>query len=185
MIDLKIVLFGDGAVGKTSIARRFLGKGFDERYKKTIGVEFYVLNREYYDADLGEVEFRWLIWDLAGQPSFDQVRGDYYRGAKAGMAIYDISRAETYHNLPNWIEEYWTHTNGVYPFILVGNKKDLRSKGLAEVSVTLGRQYAESLEEHVGFSVPFIETSAKEGEQINKAFELLAKQVLYWVKKRI
>lgn len=185
MIDLKVVLFGDGAVGKTSIARRYLGKGFSERYKKTIGVDFFIQERKYYDSELGDVGIKWLIWDLAGEPSFEQVRGDYYSGAKAGVAIYDISRAETYHNLPNWIEEFWTHAGGTYPLILVGNKIDLRDRGRSEVPTSSGRQYARNLEEHIDISVPFIETSAKRGEHINEAFDMLATQIIRWIKRKM
>lgn len=182
-IRVKIVLIGEGAVGKTSIAKRYLGQGYTEKYVRTVGADFYIQKREYNDPDLGEVSLQWLIWDLGGQPTFEEVRPMYYRGAKAALLVYDITRAETYYSLPNWINEFWRHSGGSYPVVLVANKIDLRGEEVEEVPKDVGKKYSKTLSEYTGFDVPFVETSAEEDRNIDKAFEALAHLILVWAKQ--
>ena len=185
-IRVKIVLVGDGGVGKTSIARRYLGEAFRGEYKKTIGAEFYVKKNIYHDDELGDIQIEWLIWDLAGQPTFDQVRPLYYRGAKASLVVFDITRPETYYNVPKWINEFWKHSGGVFPFVLVGNKVDLRD-AFADSAVPsrVGFEYARVTSKYVGVQIPYIETSAKTGENIEQAFDFLARVIIEYSKVRL
>lgn len=177
----KMVLIGDGAVGKTSIAKRYLKKGFQGDYIRTIGADFYIQQREYDLKDVGRVALKWMIWDLGGQPAFNEVRGAFYKGAKAALVVYDISRPETFHNLPNWINEFWEKTGGSFPFVLVANKIDLRNTPRDKVSREAGIKYAKKLSDYVDYEIPYMETSAKEDLNIDEAFTELAGKIIEWV----
>ncbi len=170
---LKICLLGDPAVGKTSLKNRFLGKGFSNTYVTTIGVDFsikrYLIHDTYY--------ITYQIWDIAGQHHFESLRPSFYAGAKGILMIFDITRKETYQNVPNWLQQLW-NIEGPLPMILIGNKADLREQGLAQVAPEQGELYAEMLSQSIGTPVPYIETSALTGYQVNKAFEQLALQIV-------
>lgn len=162
-----------------------MGEGFNKEYVKTVATDFYIRNRTYTDPELGEVEVKWKIWDLAGEPAFDEVRDMFFDNAEAGIAVYDISRRKTYQNLPHWIDEFTKHAGEEHPLILIGNKKDLREKGRTEVPPSKGKEFATKLESRFHYKVPFIETSAKTGANIEKALQTLADQVLKWAKKTL
>ena len=184
-IRVKIVLIGDGGVGKTSIARRYLGESFIHEYKRTIGADFYVKRDTYEDNDLGKIMFEWLIWDLAGQPAYNEVRPLYYRGAQGALVVFDLTRPETYYNIPKWLSEYWRHCGSVLPFVLVGNKVDIRDSSPNPVPPEAGMEYAKIASKTVGIQIPYIETSAKTGENIPKAFEFLASVIINYTKLKL
>ena len=99
-LSCKVVLLGEGSVGKTSLRRTYLGEGFRESYSMTIGADFAArrLNLEGWDITSN-------IWDLAGQQRFKKLRETYYRGVSGALLVYDITRPETLEALPQWIEE--------------------------------------------------------------------------------
>jgi len=173
---IKIVLLGDGAVGKTSIARRYLKVGFKHEYKQTIGVDVYSKNTEI-DIFGNKVEITWMIWDLAGQPKFKGIRRDFYRGAKGSILIFDVSRRVTYENILNWANEF-LNNSGRYPVVLVGNKIDLRDKEKNCVSKEEGEKLAKSLSMMFGLDVPYIESSALLDINIEDIFNTLGYLIL-------
>ena len=120
------------------------------------------------------------IWDLAGQPNFKAVRARFFKGAVAGLCIFDINRRETYNNIPQWINELWQNCGrGVVPVVLLGNKADLREK--KSVSVTESEKYANVITGSIknrGFKVEFMETSAKTGLNVEEAFMTIGRQVI-------
>ena len=178
----KITLLGEGAVGKTSLRRRYLGEGFTKGYSMTIGADFAV-KKVYIEG----VEYTLQIWDLAGQQRFSAVREVYYRGTSGSLLVFDITRPETYEAIPNWLHELIRNNkNRIVPMVLIGNKADIRDTNPYSVPREYAEQYAESLAKWSGFEVPYIETSAKTGENVESAFETLAKQItLYFEKERV
>jgi len=170
----KIVLLGDGAVGKTSLRRSFMGEQFKENYHMTLGSDFATKT-----FSLGETEIKLIIWDLAGQPRFSTVRSFYYKGAKGALLVYDVTRADSYESLANWVAELLKNNGGnKVPIVLIANKIDLREKNLFTIQKEFGLEYAKKLSEWSGFTIPYIETSAKTGENVNKAFHILIDQIL-------
>ncbi|MFQ6125642.1 MAG: Rab family GTPase [Candidatus Heimdallarchaeota archaeon] len=169
----KIVLAGDGAVGKTSLRKRYMGYGFKKEYISTIGADFVV-----HETIIGNETIRWQIWDIAGQPKFSQMIKTYYKRCIGGIVVYDITRQSTFKNVLNWATEIWKY-NGLYPVIplvLVGNKTDLRLSREDTLSIKMGKQLAEKLSETTeknGFSIPYVETSALTGEKVQQAFQEL------------
>ncbi len=162
----KLVLAGDGGVGKTSMVHRFVENTFDKDYKSTIGTS--IMKKECNFENLGS-SVRFVIWDLAGQAQFARVRQNYLANAEAGILVFDVSRKETYDNVEKWYGEIQKASVKISQ-ILVGNKIDLENERV--VSTLEGEKLAEKL------NVPYIETSALTGENINDAFEILALRLI-------
>ncbi|MFX0150280.1 MAG: Rab family GTPase [Candidatus Hodarchaeota archaeon] len=183
LIVLKIVLIGDGGVGKTAIREQYLGKGFQSQYVLTIGADF-ALSENIVNG----TAVKYQIWDLAGQERFDVVREVYYRGALGALLVYDVTRPESFYNIPKWVNELWTN-NGrdKVPIILVGNKMDLRETFNETISPKHGRSMAQKLSKltsREGFTCHYIETSAKTGNRIPEAFSLLGTNILKFAENR-
>lgn len=173
----KIVLIGDGQVGKTSLRRNYMGESFRTEYLMTIGADFSVKEVPYEDYILNL-----QIWDLAGQPRFKDVRGAYYAGAYGALVVFDITRPETFTSIDFWINEMIKYNdNKLIPMILIGNKADLRGETPLETQVPkrLAMAYAQTLSEWSDFKVSYIETSAKTGQNVMRAFETLIDVIYY------
>jgi small GTP-binding protein len=177
----KIALIGDGGVGKTAIRERYLGKGFNAKYLLTIGADFAMR-----DDSINGFPIRYQIWDLAGQQRFDGVREAYYNGCVGALLVYDISRPDSFFNMPKWINELWTSNGrGRVPIVVVANKIDLREIINDTISPKRGWAFTEnlsSLTEPGGFMCHFIETSAKTGVNVTKAFLLLGQNIMKFIK---
>lgn len=182
----KVLLCGDGSVGKTAIRERYLGKGFQANYMMTIGADFAV-KEIAGKTDAGEeYTIKCSIWDLSGQLNFKDVRSIYYKGSHAVIMVYDCTNRNSFNNLNNWIDEIKKHTNiNNMTMLLVANKKDLREEGKNHITTeegdNLSKQWATTLFEN-RWRVPFIETSAKTGENIQESFEELGR-IFVTVKK--
>jgi small GTP-binding protein len=177
----KITLLGDGAVGKTSLRKNFMGEAFSTKYNMTLGSDFAVKNVEVDDS-----EVMLVIWDLAGQPRFSAVREAYYRGSRGALIVFDLTRAESYENLANWVAEL-VKNNGYkkIPIVLIGNKMDLRGSLYNTIPKKYGENYAKRLGEWSGFDVQYIETSAKFGDNVEEAFATLVRQIVKSTQKDI
>ena len=167
---------GEGGVGKTSLRKRYLGEGFKSNYMATIGADFGIHRLNEEGTEIVQ------IWDLAGQQRFSVVREMYYLGTKAAVLAYDITRADTFYTIPNWIEELLKNVNrdDPIPMALVANKVDLRDQDDGSfISKEQGIQYAADLSAWVKMDVPYIETSAKTGLNVNKMFETLVDNIKF------
>ncbi|MHA2226007.1 MAG: Rab family GTPase [Candidatus Hodarchaeales archaeon] len=165
----KIVLVGDGAVGKTSLRKTYLGEGFETDYLSTMGADFAL-----YDTQIKETHIRWQIWDLAGQPLFEDVVKAYYTKVFGGILVYDITRRQTFNNVEKWLNDIRTYSkrDRKIPVILLANKTDLREEGTETVSTEEGKDLADK------FGLKLIETSAKTGEGVQQAFDQLGLDIL-------
>ena len=168
----KAILIGDAAVGKTSIRRRYLGKGFISSHIATIGVDF---AQKSIVVDKQPVQL--VIWDLAGQEGYGKVRKHYYQGASALILVYDITNRNSFDNASAWLAESYKHTEEIPPIAILANKADLRSLGSAVELVTHdeGAAFAKSLHEKLDVPTIFFETSAKNGENIQESFTELTR----------
>ena len=160
----KVVAIGDGGVGKTSIAMRYVYDKFDPKYKATIGVAYAVKK-----LVSGDNKITLSILDTGGQEMFDYIRPFYYKGASGGLIVYDVTRKTSFDNLDRWFNNLYSQC-GEIPVILVGNKTDLIDERV--VSTEEGTDYASQK------GVTFYETSAKTGENVFDVMKELAKVIL-------
>lgn len=168
----KIVMLGDGAVGKTALTLRFTEDHFDVDYKRTIGSDFAVKRVAVPDLD---ANVTLQIWDLAGQPRFESVRQSFYRGARGGLLVYDVTRRRTFINLDRWIEEAYQSIGGRIPFVIVANKVDLTESRI--VMTEEGREFADK------HGYLYVESSALTGENVEEAYVALCKVMIESSKK--
>jgi small GTP-binding protein len=160
----KIILIGGGAVGKSSLVKRFVDDTFDQSYRVTIGVDFLTK-----DVEIEGKEVKLTIWDIGGQERFKFMRSRFYDGAHGALVVFDLSRADTYNEIKKWLSEYRAHAGENVPFILIGNKVDL----IEDVGVVVERNEAKLFAENEG-SI-YIDTSAKTGENVEEAFSRLTR----------
>ena len=159
---LKTVLCGEGGVGKTTLVTQFIQSSFEEDYKSTIGVS---IMKKAIKFEQWNTEVRFTIFDLAGQQQFVRVRQTYFKGAKAGFLIYDVTRKETFDKIENWYNEAKQDESDIM-MILVANKIDLVNE--RKVTEEEGKALAEKLK------IPYLETSALNKDIVDEAFKTLA-----------
>ena len=170
----KAVLIGDGAVGKTSIRRNYLGEDFIEGHLATIGVDLATKK-----VIFGENVVKFIIWDLAGQPTFEKVRGHYYHGCNGIVLVYSVVDRDSFDNASKWVVEAYKNMGPLPPTVIVANKIDLRPLQPADKIVTTeeGKKFMEYFIEKLEAPAIFRETSAKTGENILDTFEELLRMM--------
>lgn len=180
---MKIVLAGDGAVGKTALRERFLGKGFSSNYMMTIGADFALKESIIRDKSI-----KFQIWDLAGQPRFGTVRSVYYYGCLGALLVFDVTRPDTFMNLETWVDEIFQNNGkGMIPLVLLGNKIDLREQFPNHVTDGQAEDFSSKLSEkseESGFPVKYMPTSAKTGLNVSAAFDMLGNVYLDYVEEQ-
>ena len=160
----KVVLVGDSFVGKTNIMSRYLKNEFHDDSKATVGVEF---GSKQFNIDGHTIKAQ--IWDTAGQERYKAITSAYYKGAKGAFVVYDITRKGSFESVEKWVNDLKAAADKSLTIILVGNKCDLEDQ--RQVTKEQGEEKANHLE------LAFMETSAFSGENLEKAFELMIKQV--------
>ena len=158
----KIVFLGEGAVGKTSLVGRFVYDSFEGDYLATIGTDIHLKM-----VQVDDVLVKLVIWDIAGQDNFAQLRKAYYMNASGAFYIFDTSRAETVERIDEWVQALYTVT-GEIPLIICENKTDLES----EISKKTRDAISKKL------NVKMIKTSAKENTNVEEAFREMTKEIL-------
>ena len=161
---VKVILIGDSSVGKTNIMSKYLKGQFQENSKATVGVEF---GAKLFK--IGDHNIKVQIWDTAGQEKYKAITGAYYKGSKGAFIVYDITRKDTFDSIDKWINDVKGVADPKINIILIWNKNDLEDK--REVLKEQGEEKAKS------FGCAFLETSALSGDNINKGFEMMVKDV--------
>lgn len=161
----KIVMLGDSGVGKTSLVARLTNpdRPMNHDISATMGIEF---DTQMLDTEHGKVKAQ--IWDTAGQERFARVLlPTYFRKAKGVILVYDITNAKSFESLSErWMAQLNDHASSDdLAKLLVGNKSDL------EASREVPREKAEQF--CIEHGMEMLETSAKSGDNVLKAFEKL------------
>ena len=161
----KLILIGDSSVGKSNILLKYLKNEFDPNSRATVGVEFGTKN-----IVINEKKIKIQIWDTAGEERYRSITSAYYKGAKGAFIVYDITRKSTFVNIDKWISDLKLNGDQNICIIILGNKSDLDDK--REVSTEDGIKKSEM------FKTAFLETSALNGSNIDKAFDELIEQII-------
>ncbi|HYM39667.1 MAG TPA: Rab family GTPase [Thermoplasmata archaeon] len=175
-IKRKVLLLGDGAVGKTSLIRRFVVDKFSDDYITTIGTK--VTKKDLRIESPGKAtDITFMIWDVLGQKGYKNIQESSFQGAKGALLVYDVSRRDTLRS----IKEYWiphlVEITKPIPLVVVGNKVDL-VKDRAEAR----DQLEDAMEE---LRVSGFLSSAKTGESVEASFACLAKAVILEAESRV
>ena len=171
ILKFKICLLGDGAVGKTSLIRRFVEDAFRDDYLLTIGTKTskkrVIIKKPEFQKDLN---ITLIIWDIMGQISFRKLlHPTYLKGARGAILVCDLTRKETLEHIDDWIDSLYVEGK-VVPSVFVGNKCDLVDNH------AFGKAELESVAS--AYDSPFYITSAKTGEFVEEAFRNLSMRII-------
>ncbi|XP_046545205.1 ras-related protein Rab-28-like [Haliotis rubra] len=167
--QLKIVIMGDGASGKTSLATRYSQEQFKKQYGQTVGLDFY-LKRIVLP---GNVHVALQVWDIGGQTLGGKMLENYIYGSHGALLVYDITSYASFENLEDWynmVKKVYGKESRLPHMALVGNKSDLEH--MRTVKLDKHQKFAQ---EH-GMSSHFV--SAKTGDTVNLCFQRVAAEIL-------
>lgn len=160
----KLLLIGDSGVGKSCMLLRFADDTYTESYISTIGVDFKIRTIEMDGKTI-----KLQIWDTAGQERFRTITSSYYRGAHGIIVVFDVTDQESFDNVKEWLKEIDRYACEKVNTLLVGNKSDLTTKRV--VTYEAAKEFADEQK------MEFLETSAKNSTNVEKAFMVMAAQI--------
>ena len=166
--QFKISVVGDGAVGKTSLIRKYTKGNFEKDYIKTIGAQF-----SRFEKIIENDVVNLVFWDIAGQEDFDFLQPLFYKESKASIVVYSLEDNDlgknSFDHLKNWVQNLRKYC-GEIPMILFANKIDLVEEDeldLLEIKSIIDKY------NFIGFSL----TSAKTGQGVNEAFDIIIQEL--------
>eukprot|EP00759_Apiculatamorpha_spiralis_P016524 PhF_6_TR22694/c0_g1_i1/m.32315/K07915/RAB28; Ras-related protein Rab-28 len=165
MLQYKVIIVGDGAVGKTSVIMRFCEDVFKQSYKQTIGLDFFIKRLVLP----GNVHVTLQIWDIGGQQIGGKMLHNYIFGSHAVLFVYDVTSAESFKNVEDWLEvvRQSCKDQDKMPYLgLVGNKMDLNHLRVVKAE-------KHSLLAVENGMTPFL-VSAKSGDKVTPLFMKVA-----------
>lgn len=158
----KIIILGDGHVGKTSLIKRFINNEFTENTPMTLGISDYTKLVALEDSNIVL-----NLWDTAGQERFQSIVPIYFRGCKAAVIVYDITSEESFKKVHYWVKQAKDLGNKNIMFMLIGNKVDLDSQRIIKV------KDARDVAKQNGML--YFETSCRSALNVELAFNHLTK----------
>ena len=162
---IKVIIIGEAGVGKTSLVKKFVSGHFARDYRTSIGANLFVKELNLNS----EINVSIQIWDIAGQERWKKMRHLYYKGAHGALIVGDSTRRNTFEQL----KEFWNQDLKKYcgdiPKILVVNKADM--------DPIISNNDVEKLA-HLIAAKTIIFTSAKNGQNVEKAFHQIAKEIV-------
>lgn len=161
----KIIVIGDSGVGKSALTVRLAEDLFYKDFSSTIAIDFRMHEINYMGKKV-----RFQIWDTAGQERFQSVATAFYRGANGVMLCFDLTHRPSFAHLEQWMERVRLQALPGIPCLLIGCKSDearTHRQVLPEEGQEWGRQH----------NMSYIETSAKEKENVQQAFEQIVKAI--------
>ncbi|GMF29178.1 unnamed protein product [Phytophthora lilii] len=163
--EFKLILVGDGGVGKTTFVKRHLTGEFEKKYVATLGVEVHPLT---FHTNFGPIRFN--CWDTAGQEKFGGLRDGYYIQGQCAIIMFDVTSRITYKNVPNWHRDLFRVCENI-PIVLCGNKVEVKDRKVKAKQITFHRKK----------NLQYFDISAKSNYQFEKPFLWLARKLVGYV----
>jgi GTP-binding nuclear protein Ran len=154
--QFKLVLVGDGGVGKTTFVKRHKSGEFEKKYVATCGVEVHPLT---FFTNYGPIIYN--VWDTAGQEKFGGLRDGYYVGGKAAIIMFDVTSRITYKSVNTWHRDLTRVCENI-PIVLCGNKVDVKDRKVKPKHIVFHRKkpniqyYDISAKSNYNFEKPFL-----------------------------
>jgi small GTP-binding protein len=161
----KILVAGDGGVGKTTLLRRFVKGIFDESTIETVGVDFFLKEIEF-----DEVKCSLQLWDLGGQERFRHLLENFIMGSRAALLLMDLTRLPKMQDIVNWVNMVRLHDLDL-PILLIGTKYDL------EDAIAIDDESALNIKSAFNM-FDYIKTSSKTGYNVDEVFERITKELI-------
>ena len=162
MPEFKLILVGDGGVGKTTFVKRHLTGEFEKKYVATLGVEVHPL---VFHTNRGPIKFN--VWDTAGQERFGGLRDGYYIQGQCAIVMFDVTSRITYKNVPNWHRDLTRVCENI-PIVLTGNKVEIKDRKVKAKQITFHRKK----------NLQYYDISAKSNYNFEKPFLWLARKLV-------
>lgn len=159
--EFKLIIVGDGAVGKTTLVRRHRTGEFEKKYIPTLGVDVHPLQ---FNTNFGPIIFN--VWDTAGQEKFGGLRDGYYIQGACAIIMFDVTSRITYKNVPNWYRDIDRICEKI-PIVLVGNKVDVTDRQVK----------ARNIQFHRKRNLQYFDVSARTNYNFEKPFLWLARRL--------
>jgi small GTP-binding protein len=164
-ILLKVITAGEGGVGKTTLLYRYIEGRFLVDTRMTIGVEFFLK-----ELNIEGRKILLQVWDFGGQDHFRPLLKNYAMGARGALLLFDLTRPSSLDLIEQWVN-ICRAENPSIPIIFLGTKLDL------EDQITVDDSFALKFKKKYWF-FDYLKISSKTGENVNKVFELLAKELV-------
>ena len=160
----KLLIIGESGVGKTCLLLRFTDDSFTANHLTTIGIDFKIKI-----INLENKLIKLQIWDTAGQERFRTITKTYYKGAHGIILTYDVTDANSFKNIRNWIKQIEANAQTSVKIVLVGNKCDKPDRVVTKEE---GKKLADD------HNMSFFETSVKTNQNVTEVFNFLTKEIL-------
>ena len=168
--SVKIIIAGEGGVGKTTLLHRYITGKFNSEFKLTKGVSF--VNK---DLEINKEAYQLILWDFAGQIQFRELLPDFVKGLVGAILMFDLSRFYTLSTLDHWVK--MINKEGNIPTIIIGSKYDLVNDEIDSI-INIDNIVLDFLMNHdTCFS--YLKTSSKTGYNVEKAFDLLIYELTF------
>ncbi|XP_060074593.1 GTP-binding nuclear protein ran-1-like [Ylistrum balloti] len=158
----KLIVVGDGGVGKTTFVKRHLTGEFEKKYIATVGAEVHPMK---FNTNRGEIKFN--VWDTAGQEKYGRLRDGYYIQGQCAIIMFDVTSRITYRNVPDWYRDLSRVCVNV-PMVLCGNKVDVKDRKIPAKLIKFHRKH----------NLQYYDMSAKSNYNYEKPFLWLARQLV-------
>jgi len=156
---IKVIVSGDGGVGKTSFLTRLIHDNFDLNSELTKGVEFFSK-----EVQINGYEYNFIMWDFAGQDQFKRLLSDFVNGSLAAFVLFDLSRFNTLEGVEEWITTL-NHCGNI-PIYIIGTKSDIIDTNEAHIF----DDYISEIKKNNMNVIGYKKISSKSGLNVKQAF---------------
>ena len=163
---IKVIVSGDGGVGKTSFLNRLINNSFDANSGLTKGVDFFSK-----DIHVNGSEYNFILWDFAGQHQFKKLLSDFLNGSFAAFVLFDLSRFTTLEGVEEWMKKLEDY--GEIPTIILGSKRDV----VDLYAMTAFDDYISEIRRNHKNILGYLKISSKTGFNIEEAFYKLIEEI--------